>query len=46
MNTPRQAYLAGLSCGFRSPADGGPRFALVHAGSEHGFVPNVKLVFP
>jgi hypothetical protein len=29
----------------KSPAGRGLRFALVHAGNEHGFVPNAKLVF-
>jgi hypothetical protein len=43
--TPRQASLARLSCGLKSPTGRGPRFAMVHAGNEHGFVPNAKLVF-
>jgi hypothetical protein len=29
----------------KSPTGRGPRFALVHAGNEHGFVPNARLVF-
>lgn len=45
IKTPRQAFLAGLSTGLKSPTGRGPRFALVHAGNERGFVPNAKLVF-
>jgi hypothetical protein len=45
IKTPRQAFLAGLSCGLKSPIGRGPHFVLVHARNEHGFVPKVKLVF-
>jgi hypothetical protein len=45
IKTPRQAFLAGLSCGLKSPTGRGPRFALVHAGNEHGFVSKAKFVF-
>jgi hypothetical protein len=45
IKTPRQAFLTGLSCGLKSPTGRWPRFALVNAGNEHGFVPNAKLVF-
>jgi hypothetical protein len=47
IKTSRHTFLAGLSCGLKSPTGRGPRFALVqvHAGNEHEFVPNAKLVF-
>jgi hypothetical protein len=35
IKTEKQAFLAGLSCGLKSPTGRGSRFALVHAGNEH-----------
>jgi hypothetical protein len=45
IKTRRQVSLAGLSFGLKSSTCRGPRFAMVHAGNEHEFVPNAKLVF-
>ena len=45
IQTPRDAYRAGLTCRLKTSSDHRPRFAIVHAGGEHGFVPNAKLVF-
>lgn len=45
IKTPKQAALAGLSTGLKAPTARGPRFVIVHAGGNHGFVPNAKLVF-
>lgn len=45
IKTPKQAALEGLSTGLKAPTARGPRFVIVHAGGDHGFVPNAKLVF-
>jgi hypothetical protein len=45
LQTPRQAFLAGLSTGLKPPTARGPRFALVHTGNENGFLSNAQLVF-
>jgi hypothetical protein len=45
LQTPRQAFLAGLSTRLKPPTDRGPRFALVYTGDENGFLPNAQLVF-
>jgi hypothetical protein len=44
LQTPRQAFLAGLSTGLKPPTARGPRCALVHTGNENGFLPNTQLV--
>lgn len=45
INTPKDAFLAGLTTGLKEPTERGPRFVIVHAGSERGFVKNGQLVF-
>jgi transposase len=45
LQTPRQAFLAGLSTGLKPPTARGPRFASVHTGNENGPLPSAQLVF-
>jgi hypothetical protein len=45
LQTPRQAFLSGLSTGLKLPIARGKRFALVHTGNEDGFLPSAQLVF-
>lgn len=45
INTPMDAFLAGLTTGLKEPTERGPRFVIVHAGGEKGFVKDGKLVF-
>ena len=45
IRTAKDAFRSGLSCGLKAPTGRGPRFALVHAGGDNGFVPGAKLVF-
>lgn len=45
IQTSREAFTQGLSTGLKSPSGLGPRFALVHAGGENGFVPDAKYTF-
>ena len=41
----RQAFMEGLTTGLKAPVSRGPRFALVHAGSEDGFINGTELNF-
>lgn len=41
----RQAFIEGLSTGLKSPTGLGPRFALVHAGDDNGFVSGAEYTF-
>ena len=41
----RQAFIQELSTGLKSPSGLGPRFALIHAGGEHGFVVGAECTF-
>ncbi|XP_031354629.1 uncharacterized protein LOC116179062 [Photinus pyralis] len=45
INSSRQAFIQGLSTGLRLPSGLGPRFALVHAGGNNGFIPGAELTF-
>lgn len=45
IQSARQAFIEGLSTGLRLPSGLGPRFALVHAGGEDGFIPGAELTF-
>ena len=45
VKSARQAAIEGVSSGLKPPKARGPRFALVHAGNEHGFIPNAELTF-
>ncbi|KAG8237440.1 hypothetical protein J437_LFUL016252 [Ladona fulva] len=45
IKTARQAFSEGLSVGLRGPASRGPRFAMVHAGNESGFVEGAELTY-
>lgn len=45
INTPMDAFMAGLTTGLKEPTERGPRFVIVHAGGERGFVKDGKMVF-
>lgn len=45
IETPRQAFLEGLSTGLRPPTGKGKRLIITHIGSENGFVPGGLLAF-
>ncbi|XP_054287688.1 uncharacterized protein LOC129003422 [Macrosteles quadrilineatus] len=45
IKTPKDAFLAGLTTGLKDPTQRGPRFVIVHAGGENGFVEGAQLVF-
>lgn len=45
IKTPKDAFLSGLTTGLKDPTQRGPRFVIVHAGGESGFVENAELVF-
>lgn len=45
INTPKDAFLAGLSVGLKNPTARGPRYVIVHAGGKDGFIENSMKVF-
>lgn len=45
ISSARDAFLAGLSAGLKQPTARGPRFALVNAGGEQGFVNGAEFTF-
>lgn len=45
VKTTRDAYLTGLMTGLKEPTQTGPRFVILHAVSQCGFVKEAKLVF-
>lgn len=45
IQTPRQAFVNGLSTGLKNPSGKGKRLIVLHIGSEDGFVENALLLF-
>lgn len=45
IQSSRQAFTQGLSTGLKSPSGLGPRFALLHAGGDNGFVVGAENTF-
>jgi transposase len=45
VTSARDAFIKGLSTGLKHPTQRGPRFILVHAGSENGFVNGAEMFF-
>lgn len=41
----RDAFIKGLTTGLKSPTQRGPRFVIVHAGYEGGFLPGAARFF-
>ncbi|KAK4883313.1 hypothetical protein RN001_006632 [Aquatica leii] len=41
----RDAFVRGLTTGLKAPAARGPRFVLLHAGGDNGFVNGSELIF-
>ncbi|KAG8239093.1 hypothetical protein J437_LFUL011701 [Ladona fulva] len=46
IKSSKQAMLEGLSIDLKRPTGRGPRFVILSAGSDQGFVENARLVYP
>ncbi|KAG5889976.1 hypothetical protein JTB14_020264 [Gonioctena quinquepunctata] len=45
IKNPRDVFVKGLTTGLKAPTQRGPRFVLLHAGTEEGFVDGAELTF-